>query len=119
MSVLNVLKKKKSAVPETKKENVSAASSAHVIRSVIQRPHVSEKSYGLHAQNQYAFVIDPSANKTLVKEEVQRRYNVRVVGVSVVVAKGKAKYFRGHKAKMSPTKKAIVTLKEGDKIEIV
>lgn len=89
-----------------------------VIKSVIKRPHASEKAYGLHAKNQYVFIVDNSANKTLVKEEVQRRYNVKVIDVGMVVNKGKVKMFRGRRGKASISKKAYVTLKEGDKIEI-
>lgn len=87
-------------------------------RSVIKRPHVSEKAFGLHAKNQYVFIVDNDANKTLVKEEVERRYHVKVTDVSMVVNKGKVKMFRGRRGKASMSKKAYVTLKEGDKIEI-
>lgn len=98
---------------------MAAQSGEHfVIKSVIKRPHASEKAYGLHAQNQYVFIVDNSANKTLVKEEVQRRYNVKVVAMNIVVNKGKVKMFRGRRGTASISKKAYVTLKEGDKIEI-
>lgn len=129
MSVLDVLKKKKDGVKATVKPTAKVAKSdtgevsatdarMHVIRSVIVRPHVSEKAYSLHAQNQYVFMVEPSANKILVKEEVQRRYNVHVTDVNISVHKGKPKNFRGRTSKRSVSKKAFVTLKEGDKIEI-
>ncbi len=123
MSVLDVLKKKdegKKAAPAAKEAAATPAPvHASVVRNVIKTPHASEKAYGLHAQNQYVFIVDPSANKTLVKEEVQRHYHVKVTDVNIVVHKGKVKNFRGRPTKASISKKAIVTLKEGDKIEIV
>ena len=111
---------------KNKEEGTSSAAAAvsstnangAAVRSVIKRPHMSEKAFGLHAQNQYSFIVDNSANKTLVKEEVERRYHVKVVDVSMVVNKGKVKMFRGRRGKASVSKKAYVTLKEGDKIEI-
>lgn len=97
----------------------SASNAVHsVIQSVIKRPHASEKAYGLHAKNQYVFIVENSANKTLVKEEVQKRYGVKVVDVDMLVNKGKVKTFRGRRGKAAVSKKAYVTLKEGDKIEI-
>lgn len=98
---------------------VAAAPNTHTVkRSVITRPHVSEKAYSRHAENQYVFIVDTSANKTLVKEEVERRYHVHVTDVDMVVHKGKVKHFRGRAVRPSMSKKAYVTLKEGDKIEI-
>ncbi|MCX6788561.1 MAG: 50S ribosomal protein L23 [bacterium] len=99
-----------------KKKSTPAQHSATT--SVIKRPHASEKAYGLQARNQYVFIVENSANKIMVKEEVQRRYNVKVVDVDMVVNKGKVKTFRGRRGKASIHKKAYVTLKAGDKIEI-
>lgn len=98
---------------------VKTPSAVHsVIQSVIKRPHASEKAYGLHTKNQYVFIVENNANKTLVKEEVQKRYGVKVVDVDMLVNKGKVKTFRGRRGKATVSKKAYVTLKEGDKIEI-
>ena len=104
------------SVAPAKKSTHGAAHS--VIQSVIKSPHASEKAYSLHAKNQYVFIVENSANKILVKEEVQRRYNVKVVDVDMLVNKGKVKTFRGRRGKAEISKKAYVTLKEGDKIEI-
>jgi large subunit ribosomal protein L23 len=64
-------------------------------------------------------MVDPTATKTLVKEEVQKRYNVKVIAMNMSVHKGKPKNFRGRVSRRSVSKKAFVTLKKGDKIEIV
>lgn len=91
----------------------------HAVRSVLVRPHASEKAYGLHGVNTYVFYVNKNANKTLVKEEVSRRYNVKVVKVNMITDHGKVKHYRGHETKAKVAKKAMVTLKKGDKIEIV
>ena len=124
MSVLDAFKNKKKG-DETSTTDVKSASSkeggvsTHVVKSVIERPHASEKAYSLHAARQYVFMVNPSANKIQVKEEVQRRYNVTVTDMNMSVHKGKKKFYRGRQGKASISKKAFVTLKEGDKIEIV
>ena len=91
----------------------------HAVRSVLVRPHASEKAYGLHGVNTYVFYVNKNANKTLVKEEITRRYNVKVVKVNMITDHGKVKHYRGHETKAKVAKKAMVTLKKGDKIEIV
>jgi len=91
----------------------------HAMRSVLSRPHASEKAYGLHSNNTYVFYVSKDANKTLVKEEVSRRYNVHVVRVNMLTDHGKVKHYRGRPTKAKVAKKAMVTLKKGDKIEIV
>ncbi|MFA5870771.1 MAG: 50S ribosomal protein L23 [Candidatus Paceibacterota bacterium] len=91
----------------------------HAVRSVLVRPHASEKAYGLHGVNTYVFYVNKNANKTLVKEEITRRYNVKVVRVNMITDHGKIKHYRGHETKAKVAKKAMVTLKKGDKIEIV
>jgi large subunit ribosomal protein L23 len=112
-------KKKKEVKTSAAAAPVAVSAQTHVVRSVLKRPHASEKSYGLHAKNQYVFIVDLSANKNLVREEVERRYHVHVTDVGMLVNKGKVKQFRGRLSKASLFKKAFVTLKEGDKIEIV
>jgi large subunit ribosomal protein L23 len=87
-------------------------------RDVIVRPIVSEKSYAGIEMNTYTFLVDRRANKTEIKEAVQRIWNVRVVGVNTLTRRGKLKrrgYTRGHRP---DEKRAIVTLAEGDRIEI-
>ena len=87
-------------------------------RDVILRPVISEKSYGLLDEGKYTFLVAPDANKTEIKIAVQQIFNVRVTSVNTVNRKGKRKRTRfgyGHRA---DTKRAVVTLAEGDRIEI-
>ncbi len=87
-------------------------------RDVIIRPMVSEKSYAGLEQNRYTFLVDPASNKTEIKEAVQTIWNVRVLSVNTLNRKGKAKRFRFVRGRRPDTKRAIVTLKGDDRIDI-
>jgi large subunit ribosomal protein L23 len=87
-------------------------------RDVIVRPIVSEKSYAGIEQNTYTFLVDPRANKTEIKEAVQAIWNVQVTSVRTLNRRGKVKRRRWTLGKRADQKRAIVTLAEGDKIEI-
>lgn len=87
-------------------------------RDVIIRPMVSEKSYAGLEQNRYTFLVDPNSNKTEIKEAVQQIWNVRVLKVNTMNRKGKQKRFRYTKGSRPDQKLAVVSLVEGDSIEI-
>jgi len=87
-------------------------------RDVIIRPVVSEKSYAGIEQSTYTFLVNPRANKTEIKEAVQTIWNVQVVSVRTLNRKGKVKRRRFTLGKRPDQKRAIVTLAEGDRIEI-
>jgi len=87
-------------------------------RDVIIRPVVSEKSYAGLELNTYTFLVDKRANKTEIKEAVQKIWNVRVTSVRTLNRKGKVKRRRWTQGKRADEKRAIVTLAEGDAIEI-
>jgi large subunit ribosomal protein L23 len=88
------------------------------VRDVIIRPVVSEKSYAAIEANTYTFLVDPRSNKTEIKEAVQKIWDVRVLSVNTLNRKGKTKR-RGYTTGRRPNeKRAVVTLAEGDSIEI-
>ena len=88
------------------------------VRDVIIRPVVSEKSYAAIERNTYTFLVDTRANKTEIKEAVQAIWDVRVMSVNTLNRKGKTKR-RGYTTGRRPDeKRAVVTLAEGDSIEI-
>ena len=87
-------------------------------RDVIIRPVVSEKSYAGLELNTYTFLVDPRANKTEIKEAVQSIWSVRVTSVNTLNRHGKTKRRGWTKGKRPDQKRAIVTLAEGDAIEI-
>ncbi len=88
------------------------------VRDVIIRPVVSEKSYAGLELNTYTFLVDKRANKTEIKEAIQKIWDVQVASVRTLNRKGKVKRRRFTKGKRPDEKRAIVTLVEGDKIEI-
>jgi large subunit ribosomal protein L23 len=87
-------------------------------RDVILAPIVSEKSYALLDNNTYTFQVHPRANKTEIRQAVEAIWNVRVVSVNTINRKGKTKRFRFTEGRRPNSKRAIVKLAEGDKIEI-
>ena len=87
-------------------------------RDIILSPVVSEKSYSLLDNNTYTFLVHPRANKTEIRQAVEAIWGVRVVGVNTINRKGKTKRFRFTEGKRPDSKRAIVKLAEGDKIEI-
>ena len=87
-------------------------------RDIVIRPVVSEKSYAGLDRNTYTFLVDKRANKTEIKEAIQQIWNVQVTSVRTLNRKGKTKRRRFTVGKRADEKRAIVTLVEGDKIEI-
>ena len=87
-------------------------------RDVILSPIVSEKSYALLDQNAYTFMVHPNANKTEIRQAVETIWDVKVAKVNTLNRKGKTKRFRFTQGRRPDTKRAVVRLVEGDKIEI-
>ena len=87
-------------------------------RDVLLAPVVSEKSYGLLDANKYTFLVHPDANKTEIKIAVEKIFDVKVTGVNTINRKGKARRTRFGMGKRKDTKRAIVSLADGDRIDI-
>ena len=87
-------------------------------RDVIIRPVVSEKSYAGLEANKYTFLVHPEASKTEIKEAIQKIWNVHVLNVNTLKRRGKIKRQRFVEGKRADQKRAVVTLAEGDQIEI-
>jgi large subunit ribosomal protein L23 len=87
-------------------------------RDILIKPVVSEKSYGLLDDNKYTFVVSPSANKTQIKIAVEQVFGVRVTAVNTMTRVGKRKRTRTGYGKRADVKRAIVTVAEGDTIDI-
>lgn len=85
---------------------------------VLRKPLVTEKSTSLLQDNKYTFEVDPKANKTEIKQAVESLFKVKVEKVNTMHVKGKLKRVRQIQGRTPDRKKAIVTLKQGDKIEI-
>ena len=85
---------------------------------VILAPHITEKSTLLSEHNGVVFKVANDATKPQIKEAVEALWGVKVTGVNTIVQKGKTKRWKGRPYKRSDSKKAIVTLAEGQSIDI-
>ena len=87
-------------------------------RDVLIAPVVSEKSYGLLDQNKYTFVVRPDANKTEIKIAVEEIFGVKVTAVNTMNRQGKRRRTRYGWGKRPNAKRAIVSVAEGERIDI-
>ena len=87
-------------------------------RDVLIAPVVSEKSYGLLDENKYTFLVAPDANKTEIKIAVEKVFGVKVLDVNTMNRQGKRKRTRAGFGKRIDTKRAIVSVAAGDRIDI-
>ena len=85
---------------------------------VIVAPVITEKATNLSDFNKVVFRVAPDATKPQIKEAVERLFDVKVTAVNTLVTKGKNKVFRGRKGRRADVKKAIVTLAEGESIDV-
>jgi large subunit ribosomal protein L23 len=85
---------------------------------VIVAPHITEKSTLLSENNAVVFKVSKDATKPQIKEAVEALYDVKVAGVNTIVQKGKTKRWKGKPYKRTDIKKAVVTLAEGQMIDI-
>ena len=84
----------------------------------IVAPIITEKATILSEHNQVVFEVPLKTTKPEIKEAVEQLFKVSVVGVNTIRQKGKTKKFRGHDGRRKDIKKAVVTLKDGDTIDI-
>ena len=88
------------------------------IYQVIKKPLITEKATTLkEKENKVAFLVDRAANKTEIKEAVERLLKVKVLAVNVATMKGKTRRMGRTSGKRPDWKKAVVTLRPGDRIE--
>jgi large subunit ribosomal protein L23 len=85
---------------------------------VIVAPHITEKTTLLSEQNAVVFKVAKSASKPQIKAAVEALFNVSVTGVNTLTVKGKTKRWKGRPYQRSDVKKAIVTLAEGQSIDV-
>ena len=85
---------------------------------IVLAPHITEKSTLLSENNGVVFKVANDATKPQIKEAVEALWGVKVTGVNTIVQKGKTKRWKGTPYKRSDVKKAIVTLAEGQSIDI-
>jgi len=99
-----------------KKQAAEAIDNRHY--DVLVAPHITEKTTMLSELNSVVFKVAGTASKPQIKAAIEAIYGVSVTGVNTIVSKGKTKRWKGAAYKRSDVKKAIVTLKDGDTIDI-
>ena len=85
---------------------------------VILAPHITEKSTLASEHNAVVFKVSNDATKPQIRDAVEALFDVKVAGVNTIVTKGKVKRWRGKPYRRNDMKKAIVTLKDGDSIDV-
>ena len=85
---------------------------------VILAPVITEKATIASEQNKVTFKVRPDATKPQIKEAVEKLFDVKVKKVNTLVREGKQKMFKGRRGQRSDSKRAIVTLEEGHKIDV-
>ena len=81
-------------------------------------PVVTEKSTNLSEQNKIIFKVPSGANKVSLKKNIEKIFKVNVTKVNIIIKKKRSKLVRGKKVKVSGFKKAIITLKKGQSIDL-
>ncbi len=88
-------------------------------RDIIIEPVVSEKSYDLVSDNNtYTFIVDPRTNKTEIRQAIESIFDVKVTSVNTMIRKGKQKRTGYTIGRRKDTKRALVTLADGDSIDV-
>jgi large subunit ribosomal protein L23 len=85
---------------------------------VLRRPLVTEKGTTLQTQGKYIFEVADDANKVQIKQAIEKSFKVTVMAVNIITVRGREKRVGRKQIVGSPWKKAVVTLKPGDKIQI-
>lgn len=116
-SVLDLVKEDASAVSEKPKKPVALKASTGRAFRVLLRPEFSEKARMLSRMGKYVFVVDTRANKPEVKKAVEKVYDVHVADVNILTFSGKARRYGRAVGRTRGWKKAIVSLRSGEKIE--
>lgn len=88
------------------------------VYQVLRRPIITEKSTGQTGQSKYTFEVAREANKLQIKQAVEQIFKVNVTDVNVVTVPGKMRRVGRNRGLTSPWKKAVVTLREGQRIEL-
>ena len=89
----------------------------HLFDKIIS-PHITEKSTNLSEQNKIIFKVPHKANKKNLKKNIEKLFKVNVTKINIINKKSKIKLTRGRKVKVPGFKKAIVTIKKGQNIDL-
>ncbi len=109
---------KDSQEKQTKKNDEQLIGLKSKYSHILSKPLITEKASYLQSVGQYVFEVHPKANKIEIKKAVAAIYRVQPVSVNIIKSNGKYVRYGRHVGQTKSIKKAVITLKEGDKIEI-
>ena len=89
----------------------------HLFDKIIA-PHITEKSTNLSEQNKIIFKVHQKANKKNLKKNIEKIFKVNVIKINIIIKQNRTKLTRGRKIKVPGYKKAIITLKKGQSIDL-
>ena len=98
------------------KKNIKFTSEERAL-SIIQKPLMTEKSTNLNQFNQYSFIVSKDSNTFEIKSAIEKIFKVKVMKINTLILRGKLKSFKGSSGYRKDSKKAIVTLAEGNTID--
>ena len=98
-------------------KNLNKSISSERAFSIIKKPITTEKSTNLQQFNQYTFVVSKNSNSNEIRQAIEKIFKVKVLKINTSIIRGKLKSFKGNYGFRKDTKKAIVTLKEGNTID--
>lgn len=110
---------KKKATPSKEAKTLPPKTRAEAAYKILMRPIVNEKSTLLTEQGKLVFLVHPDASKPAIKKAAQSLFEVKVKSVNTISQQGKVKRFRGTLGKRKDYKKAIITLEEGQNVELL
>jgi len=119
MSILNKSKKQKKEEVQSQGVQIPKTGNQPKPALLVKQAWITEKAGDLSGLRKYIFIIDKKANKSEAKKAIESIYGVKVEAVNIVNTKGKAKRLGRSLGRTSSFKKAIVTLGEGQKIDII
>ena len=102
---------KKKEQKESKKPSIKSY-------DLILKPIITEKTTYLSSNSQVVFNVPMNSNKNHIKLAIESLFGVNVKKINLIISKGKTKKFKGKKGKRKDTKKAIISLEQGQKIDI-
>ncbi len=111
-----IIQQKTESKAEDKVPEVKIETSSPLITVALVKPRLSEKASRLSQISKYVFEIAPGANKILVKQAVEKVYKVKVLQVNIINTAGKRRTFASRAGRTARIRKAIVSLKAGEKI---
>lgn len=114
-----IVERKQSESPESSSKSAVAVKEKKLVFGVLKNPRITEKASALNDFNQYIFEVYPQANKSQIKRAVEGFYNISVAKVRIINMPAKPRRLGRTMGKKAGFKKAVVTLKKGDKIELM